>query len=112
MAGDFYRRAAKVVANPWMIAVGADFASPKTTGPKPPGTDLVNRYLAKVQHASHVSERVQTQLMRVQNLLAPPQSLMLPGTVIRVLRTAPRSPIVSGAPGPRPTVGETLIDRV
>ncbi len=51
MVKDFYRRAAKVVANPWMIAVGADFAVPQTTGPKPPGTDMVNRYIGKVQLA-------------------------------------------------------------
>jgi 2-polyprenyl-6-methoxyphenol hydroxylase-like FAD-dependent oxidoreductase len=112
MAADFYRRAAKVVANPWMIAVGADFASPKTTGPKPPGTDLINRYLAKVQLASHVSVRVQSQLMLVQNLLAPPQSLMKPAMIARVLRAARRSPVVTGVPAPQPKVGEPLLDAV
>ena len=44
----FYRRAAKVIATPWQIAVGADFAYPESMGPKPVGTDLVNRYLERV----------------------------------------------------------------
>ena len=41
----FYKQAAKVIANPWQIAVGADFAYPECTGPKPAGTDLINRYM-------------------------------------------------------------------
>ena len=41
----FYKQAGKVIDNPWKIAVGADFAYPECTGPKPAGTDLVNRYL-------------------------------------------------------------------
>ena len=36
----FYKQAAKVIASPWQIAVGADFAYPEVTGPKPAGTDL------------------------------------------------------------------------
>ena len=37
----FYERAAKVIATPWAIAVGADFAYPECRGPKPFGTDLM-----------------------------------------------------------------------
>jgi 2-polyprenyl-6-methoxyphenol hydroxylase-like FAD-dependent oxidoreductase len=43
MVRAFYKQAAKIVATPWAIAVGADFAYPECTGPKRPGTDLVNR---------------------------------------------------------------------
>jgi hypothetical protein len=109
MVRDFYRRAGKVVTNPWTIAVGGDFAHPKTSGRKPPGTDLINRYIAKVQLATHVSPYVQTRMMEVQNLLAPPQSLMKPSTVLRVLMAARRSPVVTGAPGLRPVVGRALV---
>ena len=42
------RAAAAVVANPWQIATGADFIYPRTRGTRPPGTDLLNRYLARV----------------------------------------------------------------
>jgi 2-polyprenyl-6-methoxyphenol hydroxylase-like FAD-dependent oxidoreductase len=108
MVRDFYRRAAKVVTNPWTIAVGADFAHPKTSGPKPAGTDVVNRYIAKVQLATHVSPVVNTQMMKVQNLLAAPQSMMKPSMVLRVLAAARRSPVVTSVATAQPALGVAL----
>ncbi len=46
MVRDFYKQAAHVIATPWQFAVGADFAHPECRGPKPPGTDMINRYMA------------------------------------------------------------------
>jgi 2-polyprenyl-6-methoxyphenol hydroxylase-like FAD-dependent oxidoreductase len=99
----FYKRAAKVIANPWKIAVGADFAYPECTGPKPPGTDLVNRYMKRVLLAARVSPEVNTAMIMVQNLLAPPSVLMKPAmirTVVRASRAATRQ---AGNASPRPT---------
>ncbi len=81
----FYRKAAKVVNNPWQVAAGSDFLHPATTGPKPPGTDLINRYVGRVQLATHVSPKALAQMQRVQNLLAPPPSLMTPQMLFCVL---------------------------
>ncbi|WP_328768167.1 FAD-dependent oxidoreductase [Streptomyces sp. NBC_00286] len=92
LAGDFYRRAARVVDVPWKIAAGADFADPRTSGPEPTGTGLVNRYLDKVLGACHTSIPVARQTLRVQNLLARPESLMTPAMALRVLLAARRSP--------------------
>jgi 2-polyprenyl-6-methoxyphenol hydroxylase-like FAD-dependent oxidoreductase len=39
----FFKKAAKVVDMPWQMAVGEDFRFPTTTGPKPLGTDFINR---------------------------------------------------------------------
>jgi 2-polyprenyl-6-methoxyphenol hydroxylase-like FAD-dependent oxidoreductase len=105
----FYRRAAKVVNNPWQIAAGSDFLHPATTGPKPAGTAVINRYVAKVQLATHVSAAVLAEMQKVQNLLAPPPSLMRPATMVKVLRAARRSPArhrATAAPAPplRPAV--------
>ncbi len=88
----FYRRAAAVVDAPWAIAAGGDFADPRTTGSKPTGTDLANRWLELVTRASHTSRPVADQLLRVQNLEARPASLLGPVTALRVLLTAHRSP--------------------
>jgi len=101
----FYRRAAKVIANPWQIAVGSDFAYPETTGPKPAGTDLVNRYITRVLRAAQVSPEVNTAMILVQNLLAPPSSLMRPSmmrAVRRASRDLARHRRVEGATGRRP----------
>jgi 2-polyprenyl-6-methoxyphenol hydroxylase-like FAD-dependent oxidoreductase len=88
----FYRQVGKVVSNPWQIAAGADFIYPETTGPKPPGTDFINRYVGRVMLAGHTSERACTAMISVQNLLSPPPSLMKPGLLVHVLRAAKRSP--------------------
>lgn len=88
----FYRRAAKAVDAPWKIAAGGDFADPRTTGPKPFGTDLVNTYLQQVLLAAHTSVAVSTQMLRVQNLLAPASSLVRPLMIARVMIAARRSP--------------------
>jgi 2-polyprenyl-6-methoxyphenol hydroxylase-like FAD-dependent oxidoreductase len=88
----FYRRSAKVVDVPWKLAATSDFADPRTTGPKPMGTDLTNRYLEKVLLACHTSPRVARQTVQVQNLMARPESLMTPTMIARVLLAARRSP--------------------
>ncbi len=98
----FYRRAAKVIANPWAIAVGADFAYPETTGPKPAGTDLVNRYMKRVLLAAQVSAEVNTAMIRVQNLLAPPTSLLRP-SMMRAVRSAAREAERQAATASAPT---------
>jgi hypothetical protein len=100
LARAFYRRAAKVVNNPWQIAAGSDFLHPATTGPKPPATDLINRYIAKVQLATHVSPAVLRQMQEVQNLVSPPPSLMRPGTMLKVFWAARRSPARPGRATP------------
>jgi len=109
LAREHYQKAARVVADPWMLAVGADFRHPSTTGPKPAGTDLFNRYLAKVHLASHVSPAVNRQLMQVQNLLAPWTSLLRPAMVGQVLLAARRSPVSRGGTSPTPRYMVSLV---
>jgi hypothetical protein len=87
----FYQRAAKVIDNPWRIAVGSDFAYPECGGDKPPGTDLVNACMKRVLVAAQVSPEVNTAMIMVQNLLAPPSSLMRPAMMVKVLRAARRA---------------------
>jgi 2-polyprenyl-6-methoxyphenol hydroxylase-like FAD-dependent oxidoreductase len=92
LAGAFYRRAAGAVDTPWRMAARADLADPRTTGPRPAGTGLVNRYLDRVYRACHTSAPVARQMLRVQHLLARPASLLTPAMVLRVLLAARRSP--------------------
>jgi 2-polyprenyl-6-methoxyphenol hydroxylase-like FAD-dependent oxidoreductase len=88
----FYRAAAKVIANPWAIAAGGDFCYPQTTGPKPPLVDSLNRYVKKAVIAAQHDPAVATAIYQVQNLLAPPPSLMRPPVMMRVLRAARKGP--------------------
>ncbi len=86
LAAAFFKRAAKVVDIPWQLAVGEDFRFPETTGPKPPGTDFINRYVTKVHRATLHDEVVGLAFLRVMNLMAPPPSLFHPKILWRVLR--------------------------
>jgi 2-polyprenyl-6-methoxyphenol hydroxylase-like FAD-dependent oxidoreductase len=82
------RAVARVAANPWRIATGADFVHEETVGTKPRGTDTLNRYLARVMAAAAVDDRVNLALSRVQHLLAAPPSLLSPPVVRAVLRAS------------------------
>jgi len=88
LARAFYAKAAKVIDTPWAIAVGADFAYPECRGRKPFGTTLVNRYMRNVLIAARVSPEVNTAMIMVQNLLAPPASLFKPSLMLKVRRAA------------------------
>lgn len=86
LASHFFARAVKVVEIPWQLAVGEDFRFPQTSGPKPAGIGLLNRYVAMVHRATQVDAEVTRAFLKVMNLLAPPSSLLAPGMVLRVLR--------------------------
>lgn len=86
LAQRFFKRAAHIVATPWQLAVGEDFRFPETTGPKPPGVDLINRYVARVHRATRQDAEVGRAFALVMNLLAPPASLMSPAMMLRVWR--------------------------
>jgi 2-polyprenyl-6-methoxyphenol hydroxylase-like FAD-dependent oxidoreductase len=92
LAARFYKAASKVIANPWAIAVGGDFAFAETTGPKPPMTDRINSYVKKAIIAAQYDPVVARAMWEVQGLLAAPPSLMKPQVMIRVLRTARKGP--------------------
>jgi 2-polyprenyl-6-methoxyphenol hydroxylase-like FAD-dependent oxidoreductase len=85
LAAEFFKRAAKIVDGPWQLAVGSDFMYPETEGPKPPATDFINRYIAKVHRATHTDTVVYGAFLKVINLIAPPSSLFRPQIVWRVL---------------------------
>ena len=80
----FNRSAARIIDDPWAIAVGADFLHPKTVGPKAPGTDLVNRYTQRLVRATHRSLPLARTFTRVVNLVEPPTALVRPSVVARV----------------------------
>ena len=84
----FYKKAAKVIDNPWQIAASSDLAYPESTDPKPLGTAFVNRYMGRVLLAAQVSDEVNSAMLLVQNLVASPNTLMHPAMVRKVLRAA------------------------
>lgn len=81
----YFKLIAPVVDVPWMLTVGEDFRYPQVTGPKAPGTGLINAYVARVHRAAIHDTVVHLAFMRVMHLLAAPSSLFHPRIAARVL---------------------------
>jgi 2-polyprenyl-6-methoxyphenol hydroxylase-like FAD-dependent oxidoreductase len=87
----YFRAAGRIVGVPWSIAVGGDFAYPETTGKKPLGTDLLNRYMDRIVKAGQHDEDVVIRLNEVVALVRRPQALLSPSFALRVLARARRA---------------------
>lgn len=85
LAPRFFDRAAESIDVVWRMAVGADFEFPQTTGPKPTGTALFNRYVGRLVDTAHDDPRVAEAFARVVRLETPPTALLRPGIAGRVL---------------------------
>lgn len=94
----FFDDVEPIVDVPWAIAVGGDFEFAETTGPKPRGTDLFNRYIARLLRKAHSDWRLREAIVQVFMMTQPPRSLLRPGTAWRVLKPAQRElDMLSGA---------------
>jgi 2-polyprenyl-6-methoxyphenol hydroxylase-like FAD-dependent oxidoreductase len=89
-AREFHRAAAAVVQTPWRFAVGGDFDYPETTGPRPRGTGLVNRYAERLHDAARTSVEVRRTFYSVQHLVSPASALFTPQMMAQVIRAAGR----------------------
>lgn len=85
LATRFFRAAARVVDNPWQLAVGADLAIDRVPGPRPLPVRVINRWVARVFRAAVVDAVVARRLLEVMHLLRQPPSLFAPGVALRVL---------------------------
>lgn len=81
----FFDRAEGVIDDAWQIAVGGDFKFPQTEGSKPPGTDLFNRYLARLARRAHSDGVLADAFIRMVLFERPYTSLLRPSIAKRVL---------------------------
>jgi 2-polyprenyl-6-methoxyphenol hydroxylase-like FAD-dependent oxidoreductase len=84
----YHKSVAAVVAAPWSVAVGGDFAYADTTGSKPLGTDVLNRYIRRVTVASQHDDRVAIRFNEVVAMVRRPESLLTPRFALRALRAS------------------------
>lgn len=89
LADRYFDRTADVVTAAWRLAVGGDFRYPETEGPKPPGTDLLNWYSARLVRRAHADGRLRSTLVRVTTMERPGTDLFRPRTLWRVLGPRP-----------------------
>lgn len=81
----FFKSAAKVIDNPWKIAVGSDLKMPETIGPRSTSVRIINSYITGVHKLAHSEPAAALAFIRVAQLLKSPSSLMRPGLVARVI---------------------------
>jgi flavin-dependent dehydrogenase len=86
----YFAAASRTVDVAWSIAVGGDFADPATTGRKPLGTDVLNRYMDRVFVAAQHDDTVVVRANEVLALTRRPEVLLAPRFVARVLRSSRR----------------------
>ena len=105
----FFRKAAQVVDIPWQLATGEDFRYPEVEGPRPPEIKFVNRYVTAVHRAVQRDTVVYKAFIDVMNLTRPPQSLMRPAILFRVLSDVLLHQRRKPAPGPVAEAYEQLV---
>ena len=81
----WFRDLATVVDVPWDMSAGGDLLFPGVPGRRTLKIRLLGKYLSHLHAAAANDARLATAFIRVAGLVAPPQSLLRPGIVLRVL---------------------------
>ena len=86
LAKRFFTAAARVVDNPWVMAVGGDLRYPDVEGPRTAMGNFINWYLGKLHIAARNDAKLTLAFHSVANLLADPPTLLKPDIAFRVAR--------------------------
>ncbi|WP_214326725.1 FAD-dependent oxidoreductase [Nonomuraea sediminis] len=89
----FFRRITRLLDAPWDIVVGGDLKLPGVQGRITAKIRMVNAYLERFHAAAANDAELARRFHRVANLIDPPPSLMSPGALVRVFRTAERQAV-------------------
>jgi hypothetical protein len=76
---------ARAVDPAWQISAGGDLAFPGVAGRRTPLIRTVNAYLPRVHAAASQDVEMAARFIRVGALVDRPETLVRPGTVLRVL---------------------------
>jgi 2-polyprenyl-6-methoxyphenol hydroxylase-like FAD-dependent oxidoreductase len=82
----WFRDLARIIDVAWNMSAGGDLVFPGVQGRRTFKTQLLSAYLARLHAAAADDARLATAFIRVSGLVAPPQSLLHPSVVLRVLR--------------------------
>lgn len=80
------RELARLVRTPWQMAAGADLQFPGVEGRRTRGQRWLGAYIARLQAAAATDPTLGRAFIRVSGLVDPPQALLRPAVVRRVLR--------------------------
>ena len=101
----YFTEIAKRIAAAWDVSAGADLGYGAVEGKRSLKVRMINAYVARLQDAAVYDATLTNAFIRVAGLVDPPQALLRPGNVIRVLRQSRRRPAptpVAALPRPEP----------
>jgi 2-polyprenyl-6-methoxyphenol hydroxylase-like FAD-dependent oxidoreductase len=93
---------ARAVDAPWELAIGADLSIPGVAGPRSAKRRLAAHYVGRLQAAAASDPELSRAFVRVTGLVDPPEALLRPHVVRRVLRRRPKA----FAPRPAPRAAD------
>ncbi len=90
-AGGYFHEIAKVIDPAWDAALSNDLANPGVVGRRTLRMRLVNTYVAQFHAAAAADAELARAFVRVNGFLDPPQTLLRPDRMARVLATSIRT---------------------
>jgi 2-polyprenyl-6-methoxyphenol hydroxylase-like FAD-dependent oxidoreductase len=84
----YFRDLATVIDAPWDMSAGADLGFAGVGGRRTLKVRLGNAYIPRLQSAAATDSRLSATFLRAAGLVDPPQALLRPRTISRVLRQA------------------------
>jgi hypothetical protein len=112
LAQRFFRAAGKIVGQAWDMAVGGDLALPEVGGDRPLARRMSNAYVERLLRVAEHDPIVAAAFGDVGDLLAPPQEIMRPRILWRVLRgNMRRAPVTATDPAAATTNGGPVAAR-
>jgi 2-polyprenyl-6-methoxyphenol hydroxylase-like FAD-dependent oxidoreductase len=86
----YFRDLARVIDPPWDMCAGGDLGFPEVAGHRTLKVRMGNAYIPRLQKAAVSNAALSEAFLRAAGLVDPPQALMRPAVVSRVLRPAKR----------------------
>jgi 2-polyprenyl-6-methoxyphenol hydroxylase-like FAD-dependent oxidoreductase len=83
--GPYFRDLARVINAPWDMSAGADLGFPEVQGRRTLKTRMGNAYIPRLLAAAVTDGTLTDAFLRAAGLIDPPQALMRPGVISRVL---------------------------
>lgn len=87
----FFREIARVIHAPWDMSAGGDLGFPGVEGRRTLKVRMGNAYIPRLQSAAVTDGTLSKAFLRTAGLVDPPQALMRPSVISRVLRGAKRA---------------------
>jgi 2-polyprenyl-6-methoxyphenol hydroxylase-like FAD-dependent oxidoreductase len=81
----YFPKIAEVIDPAWQMTIGADLANPGVAGKRTVAVRLANAYLPRLHAAAATDPALTAAFARVTGLIDPPQTLMRPDRLLRVL---------------------------